>query len=83
MCGSEPCAHERDYTTGQAMKSYVAASALAGDAAIQRDAARAALGRVRALHVSEDNDRDAEWCVHDRMTWPCPTIRAALEGKAS
>jgi hypothetical protein len=36
----------------------------------------AAIKQVRALHVSEDNDRDAEWCVHDRMTWPCPTIVA-------
>jgi len=32
--------------------------------------------RVRALHVSEDNDRDAEWCVYDNQDWPCSTIRA-------
>ena len=37
---SEPCKHERDYTIGEAMKSYVAASALAGDAAIERDTLR-------------------------------------------
>lgn len=48
MCGSEPCRHERDYTTTQAMKSYVAASALAGDAAIERDALKAALTNLRA-----------------------------------
>jgi len=32
--------------------------------------------RVRALHVSEDNDRDAEWCFYDNQDWPCSTIRA-------
>jgi len=49
MCGNEPCRHERDYTIGQAMKSYVAASALAGDAAIERDAALATLAKVAAI----------------------------------
>jgi len=47
MCGSEPCRHERDYTTAQAMKSYVAASVLAGDAAIERDALKAELTNLR------------------------------------
>jgi len=49
MCGNEPCAHERDYTTTQAMKSYVAASVLAGDAAIERDALKAEVERLTAL----------------------------------
>ena len=40
------------------------------------DEALAAIERVWTLHFSEDNDRDAEWCVHDSETWPCSTIRA-------
>jgi len=52
MCGSEPCKHERDYTIGDTMKSYVAASALAGDAAL------ATIAKVRALpDVWEDASR--------------------------
>ena len=46
MCGNEPCRHERDYTIGDAMKSYVAASELAGDAAFARDAALAEVARL-------------------------------------
>jgi len=48
MCGNEPCRHERDYTIGDAMKSYVAASVLAGDAAIERDALKAEVARLTA-----------------------------------
>ena len=54
MCGSEPCRHERDYTTAQAMKSYVAASALAGDAAAERNALRATLAKIRAIVADPD-----------------------------
>jgi hypothetical protein len=53
---SEPCAHERDYTTAQAMKSYVDASVIAGNAARERDKAladakalRATLAKVAAI----------------------------------
>ena len=67
MCGSEPCRHERDYTIGQAMKSYVAASELAGDATAERNALRATLAKVAAIVA----DPDAALVV-DR-------IRAALE----
>jgi len=42
----------------------------------ERDEALAGIERVWALHYSEDNDRDAKWCVHDSETWPCSTIRA-------
>lgn len=42
----------------------------------QRGQALVAIERVRALHVSKDNDRDVEWCAHDMHGWPCPTIRA-------
>jgi hypothetical protein len=80
MCGNEPCRHERDYTTAQAMKSYVAASALAGDAAIARDAAlaerdealaaRTALA-ARLLGLCED--------AEDRHDWVrCADLRAML-----
>jgi len=54
MCGNEPGRHERDYTIGQAMKSYVAASELAGDAAIERDAALATLAKVAAIVADPD-----------------------------
>jgi len=64
---SEPCRHERDYTTAQAMKSYVAASALAGDATAERNALRATLAKVAAIVA----DPDATLVV-DR-------VRAALE----
>ena len=67
MCGNEPCRHERDYTIGDAMKSYVAASELAGDAAAERNALRATLAKVAAIVA----DPDAALVV-DR-------IRAALE----
>lgn len=39
----------------------------------------AALVRIRALHYSEDNDRDAEWCDYDKQTWPCETIAALID----
>jgi hypothetical protein len=54
MCGNEPCRHERDYTIGQAMKSYVAASALAGDATVERNALRATLAKVAAIVADPD-----------------------------
>ena len=43
---------ERDYTTTQAMKSYVDASKLAGDAAIERNALKAELTTARATLAS-------------------------------
>jgi uncharacterized protein (DUF3084 family) len=63
---NEPCAHERDYTTTQAMKSYVAASVLAGDAAIERDALKAEVERLTAerdalrLRLDAEQTRRAE-----------------------
>ena len=88
MCGNEPCRHERDYTIGQAMKSYVAASALAGDAAIERDAALATLAkvaateaflergdvieRVRALHVADEVGILGKWLACHVCHTPWP-----------
>ena len=83
MCGNEPCRHERDYTIAQAMKSYVAASELAGDAAIERDKALATLARVRVLA-----DEWSAMCAANEWPDDLPTavwadagraIRAALE----
>lgn len=51
----------------------------------QRDTARAALDRVRALHRPFDDrgDRlDCQECegTEDSVPWPCPTIQA-IDGK--
>jgi len=70
---SEPCKHERDYTIGQAMKSYVAASELAGDATAERNALRATLAKVAAIVADPDA---ALWPTSRGMA---VAIRAALE----
>lgn len=49
----------------------------------ERDAALAAVERVRALHRAESNERYT-WCVgcstdEYPANWPCPTV-AALDG---
>jgi len=87
MCGNEPCRHERDYTIGQAMKSYVAASELAGDAAIERDEALATLARVEAVCVTGTrvaNERMvsgslAHVAAKDAIDTFAKAVRAALE----
>jgi hypothetical protein len=45
----------------------------------ERDAAAAAIERVRAIHRSTMPGYGPKACVHDGRTWPCPTV-AALDG---
>lgn len=45
----------------------------------ERDAALAAIERVRAMHTPTLPGYGMKSCVHDGRAWPCPT-RAALDG---
>jgi hypothetical protein len=50
-----------------------------GEVMAERDAARAGLARIRALHVTYQGEPEvAKWCVADAKTWPCPTIAALV-----
>jgi len=77
---SEHCRCER----GDAITSLVASANATAKALAERDAARAALARVEALHVrdGDDPDPDVEWCAGCHFSLPCPTIRALTEWDA-
>ena len=45
----------------------------------ERDAATAALERVRVIHVRDTPSIGGDWCLDDHHKWPCPTV-AALDG---
>jgi hypothetical protein len=59
-----------------ATRSLVAAVKAQVKAERERDEARAALDRVRALHKRIAESPLVVWCEEDGFSWPCPTIRA-------
>jgi hypothetical protein len=53
---------------------------VAADALDREVAAKAAIERVKALHVIAGIGPDVvKFCCHDNRRWPCPTIRAIEE----
>jgi hypothetical protein len=49
---------------------------LCGRLRIERDAALAAVARVRQLHGRPRTERHGSGCVGCGVVWPCPTLRA-------